>query len=309
MRNFLTVLYFSFFSLGVHAQGMEDESEILAQRGKGVVTQEQFTARVDKIPAEIRRPTLRDRKRVRDLINTLLLRSQLSSDAREADFDKDPVIAKRMMLAADAELANAWAEHYVATQPDADYEQLAHEYYVSNEDEFFTSPLIDVSHILISIAERSDEDAKILAESVAQQAKANPELFDDLVLTYSEDPSAASNHGKFTNIKKGDMVKPFEVSAFSMKKGEISEPVKTVYGYHIIRLDGRTEPERIAFDQVKKRLVEKERENHRGRIKQEYLEELTSLEVQMSEEALTEMVRRQFGEDYIKPKTDGEDSE
>jgi peptidyl-prolyl cis-trans isomerase C len=303
------VISLLFFTLTTQANDLSNESGILAERGNGVVTQSAFAARADKIPADARKAVLRNRNRVRDLINTTLLRSQLAYDAREAGFDKEQLVMDRMQLAAEAELAEAWAQHYVQMQPKADYEALAHEYYLLHQEETLSSPKIDVSHILISNKTRTDEEAQALADTVSSQLKENPGLFDELVLTYSEDPSAQSNKGKFTGVKKGDMVKPFEVTAFALEVGAISEPVRTEYGYHIIRLDAKIAPEKLSFDQVKTQLIETERKAHEERIIQDYILSLTSLEVKMTQEALEEMVRAQFGEDYVDTQDDAQNQE
>jgi len=300
------ILSLLFFVITAQAKDPVDESEILAQRGDGVVTQATFAARAEKIPEKDRRTTLRDSKRVRDLINTILLQSQLASDAREAGFDKEQVVMERMQLAAEVELAEAWMTHYVASQPPADYEALAQEYYLLHQDEIMTSAKVNVSHILISTDKRSDEEALALADSVSQQLKMDPKSFDELVLTYSEDPSAQSNKGKFTNVKRGDMVRAFEETAFELEEGEISEPVRTQYGYHIIRLDAKVAPEQLSFDDVKWRLIERERKKHEDRIMENYIRELSSLEVNMTQAALEKMVREQFGEDYIDPQVDAQ---
>jgi peptidyl-prolyl cis-trans isomerase C len=312
MKLLLNILLFGSLSLsafGVHAQEALDEKEILAQRGNGTVTQRAFTARSNKIPADVRFSTLRNGNRLRDLINNMLLRAQLAADAREAGFDKEAIVVDRMQLAAEHELADAWLQHYVEIQPDADYEQLAREAYELRKDSLLSSPKIDVSHILISTSERSDEDALLLADSVHQQVMESPALFDELAIEYSEDPSVSSNKGKFSQISKGDMVKRFEDAAFALQKGEISAPVKTEYGYHIIRLDAFYEPEKMTFDEVKAQLVNAERDKHRDRIKRDYMESLTSLDVHMTEEQLTEMVRRQFGEEYIRTEAGDGNSE
>ena len=276
-----------------------NEKEILIQRGKGVITYQQFNARVDKIPADVRLPALRNGKRLQDVLAALLLRAQLAADAREAGFDKEQVVIDRMELAAQTELAEAWLAHYVAMQPKADYEQLAYERYQLNQANMLSTPMVNVSHILVSTKERPDDDAKVRAESVHQQLLDNPSAFDELVVEYSEDPSASSNKGKFSNVKKGDMVKPFEEVAFAMQPGEISQPVKTDFGYHVIRLDAYIAPEKMQFDDVKAQLIDQERINHEERTKRNYLESLTTLDVQLSEVQLEEMIRRQFGEEYI----------
>lgn len=296
-------------SVSIYADEPATDLDIFAKRGKGVVTQEDFTARADMIPEDARKGTLRDRKRVNDLLQSLLLTSQLVADAQEAGFDKEQVVIKRMQLAADTELANAWLNHYVDSRSTADYEALAHENYLLNQESIMSQPKVDVSHILISSTDRPDADAKALADSISLRVTENPSAFDELVIEYSEDPSAASNKGKFRNVKKGDMVKPFEEAAFSLQQDEISAPVKTQYGYHIIRLDARIEPDQMPFEDVKERLIAIEREKHVERVKRDYLDSLNSIEIEMTEAQLLEMVRRQFGEEYINSQAPGNDSE
>jgi peptidyl-prolyl cis-trans isomerase C len=294
-----------FLSLTVQASEPDSDSEILAKRGDGIVTQMMFSARADKIPAEARLGALRDGGRLQDVINTLLLRAQLAADARKAGFQNEKMVKARMQLAADTELAEAWMQNYVDDQPDGDYEQLAFEYYQTHPDEMLTPEKIDVSHILVSTKERTQEEALELATSLSQQLEKDPLIFDDLVTEYSDDPSAASNAGKFHDVKRGDMVSEFEKMAFSLKEGEISAPVKTKFGYHIIRLDARMAPEKISFELVKQRLMDDERKQHGDRIKQDYLGRLTSLDVEMSEQQLGELIDRLFGEDFIDPYTAG----
>ena len=62
------------------------------------------------------------------------------------------------------------------------------------------------------------------------------ESFESLARIYSEDEGSASNGGLYKNISKGTMVKPFEAAALNLQEGEISDPVETEYGYHIIQL-------------------------------------------------------------------------
>lgn len=306
---FTIVLLTSMFSSGIRAQETETNLDIFAERGKGVVTQDDFTARADRIPEHSRKATLRDRNRVNSLLQGLLIASQLAADAREAGFDKEKTVIDRMKLAADAELADAWLTHYVEVRSKADYEALAHEYYLLNGKSIRSSPKVDVSHILISTKERSDEDAKNLADKIYKKLVEDPSQFDKFVVEYSEDPSAPSNKGKFKNVKKGDMVENFEVTAFALQQDEISEPVKTEFGYHIIRLDASIKPRQMTFEEVKDQLILREQAKHDERVKLDYLDSLNSQEIKMSEAQLMEMVRRQFGEDYVDPGTIRDNSE
>lgn len=283
------------------------DTDILAQRGEGIITQKQFEARANKIPENARRATLRDGGRLRNVLNSMLLRAQLAEDARAAGFDQQQIVIERMKLAAQEELAEAWMAHYVKQQhSQADFEQLAREKYELNKEDIMSEPKIDVSHILISTDNRSVEDAKNLADTISIELTENPDEFNELVKKHSDDLSASANKGKFHGVKKGDMVKEFESMAFSLSEGEISGPVRTQYGYHIIRLDKHYPSTRLDFETVKPQLIAQERKLHEDRIKNVYLNSLSNLDVEMSEESLKEMVRRVFGEDYVETQVDGD---
>ena len=86
---------------------------------------------------------------------------------------------------------------------------------------------VRASHILV--------ESKDKAQNIKQQID-NGKDFETLAKEASECPSGDKG-GDLGFFEKGDMVKPFERKAFSMDKGEISEPVKTKFGYHIIRKD------------------------------------------------------------------------
>lgn len=312
MKSLLTVILaigLQGFIQTATAESSETESDILAKRGNGVVSQDDFGARVAKIPDNLRVQALRDRNRFKDILNGLLLNAQLAADAREANFDKDKLVIERMQLAAETELAAAWLQHYVASQPAADYEALAHEYYLLHKEEMLSQEKVDVTHILVSFEGKSDEEALALATTIHDQLKDNPAAFTELVVKYSDDPSASSNMGSFKSVKKGDMVKPFEEQAFALKPGEISEPVKTQYGYHIIRLDAYIAREILPFEQVRGQIIDIVRKTHEDRISGEYLSRLTSLNVEMTQQDMEEMIRRQFGEDYVDPYTGKQDLE
>lgn len=281
------------------ATDQQEQIHVLAQRGNGIVTQSEFQAHIDKLPVRLQPIILRDGKKLKNIINALLINAQLAADARQVGFENEQIVVDRMKLAADSELAAAWIDHYVESQPPGNYSQLAHEYYQVNKDSMMTLPMIDVSHILISKEGRSFEEAKVLADSLSLQLEDDPSKFDQFIMDYSEDPSVSANKGKFEFVKKGDMVKAFEKAAFALQENEISSPVKTSYGYHIIRLDAQIAPTMKSFDEVKTLLIDQQRQQHNDRIKQDYLGTLSSLDVSLTQEALDEMLRRQFGEDYV----------
>lgn len=293
MKGLFLIILITFTSLSTVWASESTDKDILASRGMGVITQEDFTARTDKIPEVIRPEIVRNSARLQEMLNNMLLSSQLANAAREAGFDKNKVVQDRMRLAADTELGQAWLDHYVNSQQDADYDAMSQEYYELNKAQFLSKPEIDVSHILISNENRSKEEADAIAAEVVQQLNADPAQFEALVAKYSEDPSAVQNKGHFKGVKQGDMVKPFETVAFAMQEGEISEPVQTRFGLHIIRLDKQIPSRQLSYDEVKPDLINQQLSSHRERLKNAYLTELSQKEVNMTEQALELMVQRQ----------------
>lgn len=294
MRSSCAFLIFVMLGVSARASELPPEDETLARRGDGVVTQRMFDARAARIPGHRRAGVIRDRGRLRIIINDLLLSNQLAAAARQAGYDQDPVVVERMKLAAVEELAAAWLQHQ-AEASEADFEAMARERYLLNPERYLSKERIDVSHILVSTEERSLEEAQSRAEQVLAELQAAPERFVELVEQYSDDPSAAANRGSFTGVERGDMVKPFEDSAFALEPGGVAGPVLSQYGYHVIRLDRYHPPEQLSFEEVRNRLVLSQREQLYDRSQGVYLDELAALEVEMTEAELEKMVERQFG--------------
>lgn len=116
-------------------------------------------------------------------------------------------------------------------------------------------------HILIKTA--SDADEATMAEK-RQQLEAlrerivAGEAFEDLAREYSEDPGSAKEGGDLGLVQPGVMVKPFEEALFDLQEGELSAPVKTTFGFHLIKLD-RLEPGAVQpFEEVRDKILEQE---------------------------------------------------
>lgn len=137
-----------------------------------------------------------------------------------------------------------------------DWEALAREQYLANPEAFKRPAEVNVAHVLIATKTRSDEEAKAMAERVLELAKKGDD-FNELASTYSEDPSAANNRGELGFFPRGTMVREFDAMAFSMEKaGDISDLVKTRYGYHILKLNAKREAGVRSFDEVKAGIID-----------------------------------------------------
>ena len=132
-------------------------------------------------------------------------------------------------------------------------DEQALEYYEQNTARFTTAEQVEASHILIRVDADADEQttakAKEEADAVYDKA-AKGEDFAQLAKTYSQGPTGP-NGGYLGRFKKSSMVKPFGDAAFAMKAGEVSKPVKTQFGWHVIKVTDKT-PETVkSFEDAK----------------------------------------------------------
>lgn len=99
------------------------------------------------------------------------------------------------------------------------------------------------SHILIKVKSDSDKEglsdkkAKAKAEKIQKEVEKNPNKFDELAKKESMDSASAKKGGSLGYVIKGQMVDKFDKALFKLKEGQISDIVKTEYGYHIIKAD------------------------------------------------------------------------
>ena len=132
-------------------------------------------------------------------------------------------------------------------------------YYDQHRDQYRTPDQVKVSHILIKtplpgpdgkVDEKGVAEAQRRAEDLLKQLKAGAKL-EDLAKKYSEDPGSAKQGGSLGWIGKGQTVPEFEKAAFSLPKGQISDLVKSSYGFHIIRVDDKQDAHVKTLDEVK----------------------------------------------------------
>ncbi|MFA5902832.1 MAG: SurA N-terminal domain-containing protein [Desulfobacula sp.] len=141
------------------------------------------------------------------------------------------------------------------------------DYYEQHLKEFQTPETVEAGHILIKLDENAKEDLVKETEKRALDIYGmaqKGESFETLAKKYSEDTSKA-NGGYLGRFEKNQMVKPFADQAFSMKAGDISKPVRTMFGWHIIRVISKTEASTAtlaqASDKIRRHLEKQEMQN------------------------------------------------
>jgi parvulin-like peptidyl-prolyl isomerase len=135
-------------------------------------------------------------------------------------------------------------------------------FYDDNPSDFEAPERVHVAHILISTLDPITQsplpaDKKKEKEKLAIDLKARAEKGEDfakLVKQYSDDPGSKSKGGEYTFAKNHQMVPEFEAAAFSLKINQISDPVETRYGYHVIKLIEKLPPSKEPFTEAAPRI-------------------------------------------------------
>jgi peptidyl-prolyl cis-trans isomerase D len=151
-----------------------------------------------------------------------------------------------------------------AAQVELTDEQLA-QYYEQHKEEFRREEQVRARHILFKLAQQAgtEEEARVRGEAeAARQRIQEGEDFAALAAQLSEDPVSAQQGGDLGFFRRGEMVKPFEETAFGLTPGTVSEPVRTDFGYHIIKVEEMQEagyePREAVWAELRERLVQEE---------------------------------------------------
>lgn len=113
-------------------------------------------------------------------------------------------------------------------------------YYAEHKENFKIEEQINARHILVRVeanATAADEQKATAKIQAAQAELVAGKKFEDVAAAYTEDPSGTATGGALGWFGRGRMVKPFEDAAFATSKGEVSGPIRTAYGFHLIKVE------------------------------------------------------------------------
>ena len=153
-------------------------------------------------------------------------------------------------------------------------------YYEERKASLKTKEQRRASHILISVAADADEDAVARARAEANAIRARLEAGEDfakLAEENSDDPGSAKQGGDLGFFSSGDMVPEFDKTVFAMNKGDISEPVRTQFGFHIIKLTDVKGSDIPPLAEIRDDLVREMQQDKINELFYEQVEQLTDL--------------------------------
>jgi peptidyl-prolyl cis-trans isomerase C len=254
---------------------------VLMSNSFATVTKAEYDGELLKLPPELREGFANNPKRVNDLLVRMLVQKSLAAQARAAKLDQRPDVATRMALEVDRFLAGIEVESVekaAAAEFDASIarqETRARELYLVDKNRFAEPPQVSATHILFDTKKRSSDDAKKLADETRAKIAAGADM-GKLAKELSDDPSAATNAGALGWFTEKEMDPAFAAAAFALAKpGDLSQPVKSQYGWHIVRLDDKRPAKVKSYEEardaimaeLRRRFVDEKRDSWIGAVR------------------------------------------
>jgi len=242
-------------------------AEVLAEVNGETMTLEEFQSLAGEIKSAYPGLTLSDEQK-EDLVNSWVKEEILAQEAAKQGLDRSTDAkyrieeSKRQVIARlllEKDLLSKLTLKSITDQEVADF-------YDANKKQFKSAdPRIHVRHILV----KSEDQAKKISSELKKGGD-----FAKLAQQYSQDPGSKDKGGDLGYFSRGDMVPEFESAAFALKKNQISEPVKTQYGYHIIQLLEKKASETKSLDEVRDAIKAELLKRKRNQALDDYLAKL-----------------------------------
>ena len=247
------------WSSAVLADGSPDD--VLVENGVTKLTRGEYEADLLRLPEDMRDEFASSPTRLTKLLNSMLVAKTLAMEARKAGVDRDPQVVKLLALENDRALAAVQIQRIgqaAAEDFDARKDEMlarAREDYAIHKDKYRAPEEVMASHILFDVHE-GDADAALARAREARARLVAGADFAALAKELSDDPSAKQNGGELGWFGAGKMDPQFTQAAFALKSvGDLSEPVRSRFGYHLIRLEGRRQARQLSFDEVKETIM------------------------------------------------------
>ncbi len=245
-----------------------DAAVVLIESPSAVLRRSDYELELLRLPPDARASFPASQKRIEDVVARLWNQKALAARAKAGNIDADPELGPR--IAAEIERIYAQAQiQRIDAKAGAEFdargavnEARAREIYLTERKRFELPAQVKASHILFDTRKHSSDEAKALAVAARARIAAGGD-FNAVARELSEDPSAGQNAGRLDWFVATEMDPAFAAAAFALAKdGDVSEPVQSRFGWHLIRLDGKKPAGQRSFDEVKGTIIEEMKQRY-----------------------------------------------
>lgn len=244
------VLFVCFGSIsGTYAQSKKNDAkasqtntDILAKIGSKKITKKEFEARIASLPPQYQ-ANMQDEKARRNFLEIFIQAQLFAYAARDEKIDKKALVALQIEDATNGILAQEFVRMKLSDIKKATDTEIK-KYYDENKAKLVKPTTVSAQHILIKLENGAKPEEEKVALEKAEKLKKDLDAgtdFAKLAKEHSDDPGSKDNGGELGYFSEQQMVPEFSGPVFKMKVGEISQPIKSPFGYHIVKLNDRKE--------------------------------------------------------------------
>jgi peptidyl-prolyl cis-trans isomerase C len=275
-----------------------DADPILIQNASVAVRKSDYLLELERLPAEARGGFANSPRRVLDLLQRMLVERTVATQARNENLLDKRNYKARLAVETDRvltamklqEVELAAAEEFEALR--ASFEKHSREIYLTDRAKYQLPETVTITHILFDAKKRDEDEARKAAQDARAQLAAGKD-FAAMARANSDDPSAPRNNGRLENLRRADLDPAFAAAAFALQPGELSLPVKSQFGWHVIRLEAKTPARTQPFDDVKDAILAEQRAKYVGAKREQYLASVRNDgSIRLNEAAVDELVVR-----------------
>ncbi|NOQ14328.1 MAG: hypothetical protein GQ583_07625 [Methyloprofundus sp.] len=287
MKKITVILLYGFISIA--------QAELVRDKSGIDIGNSNLEVLLEEAPVYAQVNLLKNRKKLYVQLERLYLRDAVAQMAIQEGLDKEGMNAERLQAIRNKALYLLKLDALKKSNK-KDYSPYAKQVYLVNQEDYPIEERVNAAHILISTKKRTDAEALGKAQKIREELTQG-EVFSTLALQESDDKSVKDNLGELGNFSRDQMVKPFSDVVFAMQVGTFSEPVKTQYGYHIIKLNKKLVKGVKSFEEVKDSIITKLKEKDWERTRKEFFEQLKKdNKMQIDDKAVDEFVRKKLNE-------------
>ncbi|HEY3401645.1 MAG TPA: peptidylprolyl isomerase [Geothrix sp.] len=245
-------------STPVQPPAPKPEDVVLAKVGGEPITEADFQAAFRLLGQQEQMQILMVQGGKEEFIKRMAESKLLAVKAKRMELDKTPGFQRALDRTRDDLLAR----EFLAKEGEALQKKLqvseadVKAFYEGHKDRFKQPELATVHHILVSVKREGEATGLSETEAKARIAKIQAELkkgakFEALVKKYSDDPGSKDTGGLYEDADPATWVPEFGAAARTQPIGKVGAPVKTPFGYHIIKVEGRKAPRQVPFEEAK----------------------------------------------------------
>jgi len=274
------ILFFVICLVFACAQKKEEtKGPYLAKVGDSVITQADFEREMKGLPQFVQKmfegPGGNEK-----FLEELIKRELLYKEAIKKGLEKDPEYVKKLEDFKRITLVGLLLQKEIEGKVKVSDQEIK-QYYEKNKDKFAPVTQIRASQILV----KTEDEAKKIEDKLKKG-----EDFAQLAKKYSIDTATAKNGGDLGYFSRGQMLPEVEAAAMRLKPGEISEPVKTKLGYHIIKVTDKKTGQVVEFDKVRNLIQQNLMAEKQKEVFDSYVDGLKkNYKVEINKEALSKL--------------------